>query len=153
MDRNAHSLALGRDLDPITEGEVWIAGIGDQLIWGRAMLAASEFRHGVPLLRRRRQADLPVGRDAFAVQDDLHAPQLLIAEHLVKSVLIGEDAQSLRLEVVARVQMQVGGRQGPAERRKQHEGSSMSHAQAHLPPQDADDAPHGMGFTVADRKR
>jgi hypothetical protein len=72
-----------------------IARGGDQLVRARTMLAAREFGHRVPLLGGRQQANLSVGGDSLAVLDDLDTPQLLIPEHVVKQVLIGEHAQAL----------------------------------------------------------
>src|SRR5262249_44743306 len=77
----------------------------------RAVFACSEPRYRIPLFRSRQQTYLAVSSDPISVQNDLEATELLIAEYLMKDVLVSEDAQPLRLEVVLLVQMQVTGHQ------------------------------------------
>src|SRR5262249_31609609 len=77
---DAHALALGGDLEAIAEGQIRVAGIGDQLVGSRTMLARGERWNRIPLLRSGTESDLAVGRDPLAVQDHLDAAELLIAE-------------------------------------------------------------------------
>ncbi len=111
MDCDAESLAFGRDLETVAQGQVRISGERDQLVGQGAMLARGELRDGIPLFRSWLEADFAVGSDALAVQDDFDSAQFLVAENFVKRVLVGEHAQSLRLEVIQVVQMEVGRQQ------------------------------------------
>src|SRR2546430_11754575 len=100
MDCDPDALPLGRQLEAIAQRQVRVAGIGDQLIGHAAVLAGGESRNGVPLLGSGQQADFAVSGNALAMENDLDSTQLLIAEHRMKSVLISQNAQSLRLEIV-----------------------------------------------------
>src|ERR1700722_1067302 len=119
MDGNAKPLTLGGDLDSVGQREIRISGKGDQLVGESAALACGEFWNRVPLFRRRRQTDLAVRGDALAMQDDLNSSHLLIAEHLVKLILVGENAEALGFETILLAQTQVGCRKRTATTRGQ----------------------------------
>src|SRR3569833_1107371 len=117
MDGNAEALAFRRDLQAIAETEVGISRGADDLVGRRTTLARGELRDGVPLLRSRLQTDLPIRSDTLAVLNDLDTPQLLIAKDGVEEILVSDDAQTLALEVIQVIEMEVSSvdRQGPDE--------------------------------------
>jgi hypothetical protein len=84
----------------IAEAAIRIRKGGGELIAGSRALAILELRDRIPLLRCGRKAHVAIGGDAFAVQDDLDAAYLLIAEDAVISVMKKENAEALGLEVV-----------------------------------------------------
>ncbi len=129
MHGDAEALALRRHLDPVAQRQLGIAGVGDQLVRHAAVLARGVRRHRVPLFGSGLQADLAIGSNALAMLDDLDAAQLLIAEHRMKAVLVGEHAQSLCLEIVQGVQVQLrrSGRTGRQAGGQQQSGPVSDH--------------------------
>src|SRR5512146_3090081 len=97
MNRYAKSLAFWLHFEAIAQFLIGIIAEGSQSV--SRQLAIFELRNGVPLLGRRHQADIAVGRDAIVMLDDFDGAELLVPENRMKGILINEDSQALSLKI------------------------------------------------------